>query len=124
MAVLALLASARGGDPVAACPNCKEAVAAQPGEVAAMARGYNWSVLLMLSMPFTLLGTGAFVVVRAVAAGLPARDVSRRPTAVEPSRSEPARVGVARQVVGHLAGRPPRSARCQSAPKRANSGRL
>jgi hypothetical protein len=52
-----------------ACPNCKEAVAAQPDEVAAMARGYSWSILLMMSMPFTLLGTGAFLVARAVKRG-------------------------------------------------------
>jgi hypothetical protein len=49
---------------VSACPNCKEAVAAQPSEVASMANGYNWSVLLMLAMPFTLLGTGALMVAR------------------------------------------------------------
>jgi hypothetical protein len=53
-----------------ACPNCKEAVAAQPHEAAAMARGYNWSVLFMVAMPFTLLGTGSFMVVRAARRGL------------------------------------------------------
>jgi hypothetical protein len=52
-----------------ACPNCKEAVAAQPSEVAGMARGYNWSVMLMLATPLALLGTGAFVVARAVKRG-------------------------------------------------------
>jgi hypothetical protein len=52
-----------------ACPNCKEAVSAQPAEVASMARGYNWSVLLMLGVPATLLGTGAFAVRRAVKNG-------------------------------------------------------
>jgi hypothetical protein len=52
-----------------ACPNCKEAVSAQPAEVANMARGYNWSILLMLGMPLTLLGTGAFLVRRAVKQG-------------------------------------------------------
>ncbi len=52
-----------------ACPNCKEAVAAQPADVAAAAQGYNWSILLMMSMPFTLLGTGAFLVARAVKRG-------------------------------------------------------
>jgi hypothetical protein len=53
----------------AACPNCKEAVAAQPSEVAGMKTGYNWSVLFMLAMPFTLLGTGSLMVVRAVKRG-------------------------------------------------------
>ncbi|MEJ7637701.1 MAG: hypothetical protein WKF75_06845 [Singulisphaera sp.] len=52
-----------------ACPNCKEAVAAQPADVAATAQGYNWSIMLMMSMPFTLLGTGAFLVARAVKRG-------------------------------------------------------
>jgi hypothetical protein len=56
--------------PARACPNCKEAVAAQPSEVASMARGYNWSVLLMLAVPFTLLGTGTLMVVRAAKRGV------------------------------------------------------
>lgn len=55
--------------PSPACPNCKEAVAAQPSELARMSSGYNWSVLLMLATPFTLLGTGAFAVVRAARRG-------------------------------------------------------
>ena len=70
LAVLALLLPLAMASPCAACPNCKEAVAAQPGEAAAMSNGYNWSVLLMLCMPFTLLGTGAFVVVRAARSGV------------------------------------------------------
>lgn len=52
-----------------ACPNCKEAVAAQPSEMASMATGYNYSVMFMMCMPFTLLGTGAFMVARAVKRG-------------------------------------------------------
>lgn len=56
--------------PVFACPNCKEAVSAQPADVAKMARGYNWSILLMLGMPVTLLGTGAFMVRRTVKLGI------------------------------------------------------
>jgi hypothetical protein len=66
LALLLLVGSAR---PAAACPNCKEAVAAQPSEVQGMARGYNYSVLFMLMMPATLLGTGAFMVARAVKKG-------------------------------------------------------
>ena len=57
-------------DRARACPNCKEAVAAQPHEVAAMARGYNWSVLFMAGMPFLLLGTGSLMVARAVKRGV------------------------------------------------------
>ena len=52
-----------------ACPNCKEAVAAQPEEVADMKQGYNYSVLFMMAMPFSLLGVGSFLVARAVKRG-------------------------------------------------------
>lgn len=57
------------GTAATACPNCKEAVSAQPSEAAGMARGYNWSVLVMLAVPFTLLGTGSMMVVRAARRG-------------------------------------------------------
>jgi hypothetical protein len=56
--------------PVEACPNCKEAVSAQPSELAGMARGYNWSVLFMIAVPFTMLGTGTLMVVRAAKRGV------------------------------------------------------
>ena len=52
-----------------ACPNCKEAVANQGGDAARLADGYSWSILLMMAMPFTLLGTGTFFVARAVKRG-------------------------------------------------------
>ena len=55
--------------PVVACPNCKEAVANQDGNAARLADGYSWSILLMMAMPFTLLGTGAWMVTRAVRRG-------------------------------------------------------
>lgn len=68
--VLLLLVVLRGLSTAAmACPNCKEAVSAQPSDVAGMARGYNWSVLVMLAVPFTLLGTGTLMVVRAARRG-------------------------------------------------------
>jgi hypothetical protein len=53
-----------------ACPNCKEAVSLQEGEVANVASGYNWSVAFMLAVPFSMMGTGAFMVRRAVKRGL------------------------------------------------------
>jgi hypothetical protein len=53
-----------------ACPNCKEAVTLDAGEVANMSSGYNWSVVFMLAVPFSMLGTGAFVVRRAVKNGI------------------------------------------------------
>ena len=56
--------------PLRACPNCKEAVAAQPEEVAEMKSGYNYSVLFMVGMPFSLLGIGSFMVARAVKRGV------------------------------------------------------
>src|SRR5206468_12158073 len=59
-----LLLTMAGG--ASACPNCKEAVSAQPAEVADMAQGYNWSIMLMLGVPLSLAGTGAFMVRRAV----------------------------------------------------------
>ena len=57
------------GSPVLACPNCKEAVSSQPDDVANTASGFNWSIMLMLGVPATLLGTGAFMVHRAVKNG-------------------------------------------------------
>jgi hypothetical protein len=53
-----------------ACPNCKEAVSLQGSEVANAASGYNWSVVFMLAVPFSIMGTGAFMVRRAVKRGL------------------------------------------------------
>jgi len=61
--------SVKGGSEATACPNCKEAVSATSSEAANMADGFNWSVMFMLSVPFSLLGTGAFMVRRAVKNG-------------------------------------------------------
>lgn len=56
--------------PAPACPNCKEAVAAQkPEEARRLKSGYFYSILLMVSMPFALVGTGAFLIARAVKRG-------------------------------------------------------
>ena len=52
-----------------ACPNCKEAVANQDGDAMRLANGYSWSIMLMIAMPFTLLGTGMLMVARAVRRG-------------------------------------------------------
>jgi hypothetical protein len=38
-----------------ACPTCKEAVA-DSGNHANVVRGYFWSILFMMSMPFLILG--------------------------------------------------------------------
>ena len=55
--------------PALACPNCKEAVANQDDDAMRLANGYSWSILVMMAMPFTLLGTGGFLVARAVRHG-------------------------------------------------------
>lgn len=52
-----------------ACPNCKEAIENQDGEGANLKTGYYYSILVMVAMPFTLLGTGAYLVTRAVRRG-------------------------------------------------------
>jgi hypothetical protein len=39
-----------------ACPGCKQALANADGEQTNMVNGYFWSILFMLSMPFTLFG--------------------------------------------------------------------
>jgi len=66
----ALLLTAMLATAAPACPNCKEAVAAQPGgEGQRLADGYAKSIYLMIGMPMLLLGTGAFVVARAVKRG-------------------------------------------------------
>ena len=67
---LALGLTLAGACAASACPNCKEAVANQSNEQADVASGYNYSVMFMVSVPFTLLGTGAFAVVRAARRGV------------------------------------------------------
>jgi hypothetical protein len=59
----------QGGKAAWACPNCKEAVSLQTDEAAGQASGYNWSVMFMLVVPFSMMGTGAFVIHRAVKRG-------------------------------------------------------
>ncbi len=40
------------------------------GQVANMSPGYNWSVVFMLTVPFSLMGTGVFMIHRAVKRGM------------------------------------------------------
>jgi len=68
LAVAVVVLDRIAGD-ASACPNCKEAVSLQADEVSNMASGYNWSVLFMITVPFSLLGTGALMVHRAVRRG-------------------------------------------------------
>jgi len=67
---LAVLVLACCASEAVACPNCKEAVSASTSEVANMSSGYNWSVLFMLAVPFSLLGTGAVMIRRAAQRGV------------------------------------------------------
>jgi hypothetical protein len=69
LAIAAAIALQCASDAVA-CPNCKEAVSASEGQVASMSTGYNWSVVFMLTVPFSMLGTGAFMIRRAAKRGL------------------------------------------------------
>ncbi len=48
-----------------ACPNCKEALSANGGG-GDLVRGYFYSILFMMGMPFTILGAFSFSMYRAV----------------------------------------------------------
>jgi uncharacterized paraquat-inducible protein A len=41
----------------AACPNCKEGLAQNDPQGESIAAGYYYSILFMMAMPFTVLGT-------------------------------------------------------------------
>ena len=43
-------------DAALACPTCKEGMEHDPAAMS-MARGYFWSILFMMSMPFVILGS-------------------------------------------------------------------
>jgi hypothetical protein len=61
LAVALLLAVVAIGDAFG-CPNCKDAVDTSDPDGLNLARGYFYSILLMLAMPFTLVGTfGCYV---------------------------------------------------------------
>lgn len=68
--MLALVIVAGGISQARACPNCKEAVSSSEDEVASALTGYNWSVVFMLCVPFSMLGTGVMIVRRAVKRGI------------------------------------------------------
>jgi hypothetical protein len=52
LVLVCLIASVAG-----ACPNCKEGLAQTDPEGQAVAAGYYYSILFMMAMPFTILGT-------------------------------------------------------------------
>jgi hypothetical protein len=68
VAVLAVMLATTG--VANACPNCKEAVANQEGSDAeGLRNGYGWSIIMMISAPFSMITAGAFVVARAAKRG-------------------------------------------------------
>lgn len=66
-----------------ACPNCKEALAANDPAQSGVMKGYFYSILFMLAVPFTTLGGfGLYMyrqVVRARAAREAAQSAGKRP---------------------------------------------
>jgi hypothetical protein len=70
LALATFLLGSSGLSQALACPNCKEAVTSSEGEAASASMGYNWSVVFMLCVPFSMLGTGMLIVRRAVKRGL------------------------------------------------------
>ena len=54
MPLLVLLAAAAVAQ---ACPGCKDALAANDPDHQNIVRGYFWSILFMMSMPFLILGS-------------------------------------------------------------------
>ena len=60
-AVIAAVVVCAGAEALG-CPNCKDAVNTSDPEGLNVARGYFYSILIMLAMPFTLAGTfGCYV---------------------------------------------------------------
>jgi hypothetical protein len=59
--IAAVMAVVAGAEALG-CPNCKDAVNTSDPDGLNVARGYFYSILLMLAMPFTLVGSfGAYV---------------------------------------------------------------
>ena len=55
--LLVLLLLLIGVQVVDACPGCKDALSENDPQHARMVRGYFWSILFMMAMPFTIAGT-------------------------------------------------------------------
>jgi heme/copper-type cytochrome/quinol oxidase subunit 2 len=49
---------------LSACPLCKDAEADAPGGSASLGRGFYYSILLMIAVPWTAVGTVAFLIFR------------------------------------------------------------
>lgn len=64
VAAVCLLAAILLPALVSACPLCKEAEADTPGGSASLGRGFYYSILLMIAVPWTAVGTVAFLIFR------------------------------------------------------------
>lgn len=62
--LLAVLAVVLLPAVAAACPNCKDANSDAPGGSAGLARGFYWSILLMIAAPFSLVGAVGVLIIR------------------------------------------------------------
>jgi hypothetical protein len=57
LGVLAGMAALLLPELASACPSCKAALASQDPSQGDIVSGYFWSILFMMSMPFTILGS-------------------------------------------------------------------
>jgi hypothetical protein len=64
IAAVLLLAALVLPTALSACPLCKEAEANTPGGSASLGRGFYYSILLMIAVPWTAVGTVAFLIFR------------------------------------------------------------
>ena len=55
--IVAIAFLALGMDAASACPTCKDSVAQNDPHYQSMAKGYYYSILFMLSMPFIIVTT-------------------------------------------------------------------
>lgn len=53
-----------------ACPNCKEALSAQPSDASRLADAFSWSIILMLGVPMGIVSVGGLAVRHAVKRGI------------------------------------------------------
>lgn len=83
---LAILSSV-GASVASACPNCKEAMAANDPAHNGLVKGYFYSILLMMGTPFTTLGLFSAVMYREV---LKARAARNAQSALLPPTEAPA----------------------------------
>ena len=68
-------------DAAWACPNCKEGLAQNDPHGQAMAAGYYYSILFMMSMPFIILTTFGSFAYRSVKKAQAQRDAAQAPQA-------------------------------------------